>query len=114
MKMKLKELNNPLLKEVVKRVVDAAHPEKIILFGSKTKGRSNRRSDFDLLVIKANVHRRRMAQSIYRRLLGLECPVDVIVVTPDDVQQYRNDHCLVIKPALDEGKIVYEKKTISA
>lgn len=114
MKIKSKKLSNPLLKEVVKRVVDAAHPEKIILFGSKAKGKSNNLSDFDLLVIKANVHRRRLAQSIYRRLLGLACPVDVIVVTPDDIKQYRNDHCLVIKPALDEGEIIYEKKTISA
>jgi signal peptidase I len=53
-----------------------------------------------------------MAQSIYRRLLGVECPVDIIVVTPGDIKQYRDDHCLVIKPALDKGRIVYEKKTI--
>ena len=30
------------------------------------------------------------------------------VVTPTDVQRYKNAHALVIKPALQEGRVIYE------
>ena len=36
--------------------------------------------------------------------------VDVVIVTPEDVDRYRDTHCLVICPALREGKVVYERK----
>jgi hypothetical protein len=39
--------------------------------------------------------------------------VDVVVVTLEGVERYRDTHCLVICPALREGKVVYgaEKAT---
>ena len=30
------------------------------------------------------------------------------VVSPADVERYKNSHALVIKPALQEGRVVYE------
>jgi hypothetical protein len=33
--------------------------------------------------------------------------VDVIVVTPQEVERYRDTRCLVIAPALREGRVVY-------
>jgi len=33
--------------------------------------------------------------------------VDVIVVTPEDVERYRNSHPVIIAPALREGRVVY-------
>ena len=33
--------------------------------------------------------------------------VDVIIVTPEEVERYRETHCLVICPALKEGKVIY-------
>jgi hypothetical protein len=33
--------------------------------------------------------------------------VDVIVVTPEDLERYGESHALVIAPALKEGKVVY-------
>jgi hypothetical protein len=40
--------------------------------------------------------------------LSGEIGVDAVVVTPEEVERYRNSHCLVICPALREGKLVYE------
>ena len=31
----------------------------------------------------------------------------VIVVTPADIERYKDSHALVIKPALKEGKVIY-------
>lgn len=45
---------------------------------------------------------------IYEELYGVEAAIDIVVVTPDDVERYKDTHALVIKPALREGRIVYQ------
>jgi predicted nucleotidyltransferase len=97
-----------LLAEVIRRIVEVAHPERIILFGSAARGDAGPDSDLDLLVVKRGVeHRRRLAQVIYRRLLGVEAPVDVLVVTPEDVEEFKDKAGTIIGPALREGREVY-------
>ena len=95
------------LDEIVRRVVQVAQPETIILFGSAVRGEMGPDSDLDLLVIKSGVHRRHLAQAIYRNLFGVGRSVDVIVVTPQDVERYGDSPALVIEPALREGKVIY-------
>ena len=85
-----------------------ASPQKIVLFGSAARGTMGPSSDVDLLVIKAGGYDKlQVAGDIYLALRGVGCPVDVVVVTPEDVERYRNTHCLVIKPALDEGRVLF-------
>jgi predicted nucleotidyltransferase len=97
-----------ILADVVRRVVEACDPAKIILFGSAARGAMGPDSDLDLLVIKAGkFNRHRVTTAIYRNLSG-EIGVDAVVVTPEEVELYRDTHCLVICPALREGKVVYE------
>ena len=97
-----------LLNDIVARVVKAAKPEKIILFGSAARGSMGPDSDVDLLVIKGGkFNRTRVEEAIYDSLWGADAPVDVIVVTPEEVEKYRDAFCLVIYPALREGRIVY-------
>ena len=96
------------LSEIIGRIVKVAAPEKIILFGSAARGKMGRNSDVDLLVVKAGKYNRsRLAGDIYMNLHGVGQAVDVILVTPEDVERYRDTHCLIIKPALREGKEVY-------
>ena len=83
-------------------------PEKIVLFGSAARGAMNRHSDVDVLVVKEGAHRRHLTGRIYENLYGAGAPVDVVVVTPADVERYKDSHALVIKPALREGKVIYE------
>ena len=45
---------------------------------------------------------------IRRRLRGEHAAVDIVVVTPAEVARYRNSHALIIKPAMQEGRVVYE------
>jgi uncharacterized protein len=103
-----KRLGKQVLAEIVQRIVETAAPEKIVLFGSAAHGTMGPHSDVDLLVIKAGrFHRRRLTAAIYRRLHGVAAAVDVIVVTPEEVERYRDTPFLVIDPALREGKVVY-------
>lgn len=97
-----------LLDEIVRRVVEVAHPDRIILFGSAVRGEMGPDSDIDLLVVKSGVaHRGRLAQQIYRGLIGVPAPVDVAVVTPEDVERYRGKAGTIIGPALEEGRQIY-------
>ena len=100
-----------VIDEVVRRIVEVADPDKIILFGSTARKEAGSDSDLDLLIIKPGVHRRKLAQKIYQRLLGIGYPVDIIVVTPEDVKRYKDAIGLVIAPALQEGKIIVSRKT---
>ena len=101
-------LDQSILDDIIRRIVEAAQPEKIILFGSAARGDMNRHSDVDLLVVKDGAHRGHLAKQIHKSLRGAGAPVDVVVVTPADVKRYKNSHALVIKPALQEGRVVYE------
>jgi len=104
-----------VLDEIVRRIVKIADPDKIILFGSAARGEMGRHSDLDLLVVKSGcVHRRKLAQEIYKSLLGVGLPVDVVVVTPEDIERYRDAIGLVIEPAVREGKVVYDKTASSS
>lgn len=101
------QTENSVIDSVVRRIVDAVSPDRIILFGSTARGNQSACSDLDVLVVKACASRREVAQRIYRALIGVGKAVDVVVVTPEDVDRYRNSTSLVIEPALREGKVIY-------
>jgi predicted nucleotidyltransferase len=96
------------LTEIVRRIVEVAAPERIVLFGSAARGEAGSASDLDLLVIKpGRFHRGRLTEEIYVKLIGVGRAVDVVVVTPEDVDRYRDTPGLVIAPALREGRVIY-------
>lgn len=112
--MSTKEMNHKktvaerTLKKIIRRIVKVAKPEKIIMFGSAAKGQMGPNSDVDLLVIKrGKFHRGRLTDRIYMNMHGVGQAVDVIVVTPGDVERYKDCFALVIYPAVREGKVVY-------
>ncbi|WP_447977315.1 nucleotidyltransferase domain-containing protein [Candidatus Nitrospira bockiana] len=101
-------VDQSILDEIVRRIVEVAQPDQIILFGSAARGQMGPDSDLDLLVVKAGVpHRRRLAQQIYLTLFGTAVPVDIIVVTPDDIEAFKDKVGTIIGPALKEGKLLY-------
>ena len=101
-------VSQQVLDEIIRRIVEVAEPERIILFGSAARGAMGQHSDVDLLVIKpGQFHRGRLTEAIYMKLIGVGQAVDVIVVTPEDVERYRDSPALVIAPAVQEGKVIY-------
>jgi predicted nucleotidyltransferase len=96
------------LQEIIHRIVDVASPERIILFGSAARGEMNENSDIDLLVVKGGDYDYyRLMGDIYMRLHGVDHAVDVILVTPEQVERYKDNHYLIIAPALNDGREVY-------
>lgn len=97
-----------LLDEIVRRIVEVAAPDSIILFGSAARGEWSPDSDIDLLVVKSDVeHRGRLAEEIYVRLIGVLAAVDIVVVTPGDIESFCDKIGTVINPALTEGRTIY-------
>lgn len=97
-----------VLEEIVRRIVEVARPEKIVLFGSAARGTSGPDSDVDLLVVvEPGERRRKLTGDIYEKLVGVGRAVDVVVVTTADVERYGGSPALVIEPALREGRVVY-------
>ncbi len=97
------------LLDIVRRIVEVADPDKIILFGSAARGEMGPNSDLDLLVIKGgDYNRSATTREIYRSLRDVEYAKDVIVATPEEVEQYRDCPALIICPALREGRVIYE------
>ncbi len=101
-------LDPDMLDEIVRRVVEVAAPDRIVLFGSAARGEMGPHSDVDLLVVTETDDVHRLTADIYANLFGVGAPVDVIVASPEQVERYRDTHALVIKPALREGRVVYD------
>ena len=109
--MALGTVSADILDEIVKRIVAVADPEKILLFGSAACGKMGPNSDVDLIIIKAGVHRRKLAQRLYKELIGVGQAVDLVVATPSDLLRYGDSVGLVYRPALQEGRVIYERTT---
>ena len=101
--------------EIIRRIVEVARPKQVILFGSAARGMMSPYSDLDFLVVKAGRYNsRKVAGAIYLRMRGIAQAIDLVVVTPKQVEEYRNSPFSVVYPAMREGKVVYErKKTIA-
>jgi predicted nucleotidyltransferase len=97
-----------VLADVVRHIVEAAQPDKIVLFGSAARGEMGPNSDLDLLVIKSGKFNHwQLLRAIYRHLSGDDAAVDIVLATPEDIQRYGASPYLVYCPALREGKVVY-------
>ena len=97
-----------VLEEIVQRIVEAVHPDKIILFGSHARGEAREDSDVDLLVIAPTAEPlgHRMGP-IYRALRGIVTPKDVLWYTPEEVTRWQDGLVHVVARALREGRVIY-------
>ena len=99
-----------IIGEMVRRIVERFDPEKIILFGSHARGTAGPDSDVDLLVVMPVVGSKRAIRvKIRAALSGIGFPKDVVVVTPEEVKRFGGIPGTIIRPALLEGEVLYER-----
>jgi predicted nucleotidyltransferase len=104
-------MNEDLVRDIVRRIVETAQPEKIILFGSRARGDSRPGSDFDVLVIEhSDAPRYRRDAALYLALAGLNAPVDVLTYTPEEIAEWSAVPQAFVTTAIREGKVVYERE----
>ncbi len=98
------------IEEMVRRIVSQFHPDKIILFGSHARGDAGPDSDVDLLVVmQPHGSKRERVVEVYGLLPGMGVPKDVMIVTPEEFDIYRDAPGTVIRTACREGKVLYDR-----
>jgi predicted nucleotidyltransferase len=97
--------------EVLKnKIVEAEHPDRIILFGSHAAGTATEESDVDLLVISgSSLSRPEREISLTRKLFGSGVPFDLLFLTPAEVEERVRRNGPFIREILSRGKILYER-----
>ena len=96
------------LRSAVNRLVAAAHPKQIILFGSHARGDADDHSDVDLLIVEAIVPDRYEEMIRLNRVLaGLLLPVDLLVVSEHEFESRSTTPGTVEHTAFREGRVLY-------
>ena len=101
--------------EIVRRIVETAQPDRILLFGSAARTDMGAHSDLDFLVIKSGEYdRARLEGDLYVALSGIGIATDILLVTPEQVERYAYAKFLIIHSALKDGVEVYSCVTPSS
>jgi predicted nucleotidyltransferase len=94
--------------DVVDIIVKNVNPEKIILFGSYAYGEPQEDSDLDILVVKdIDSDRYKRAREIKKYLRGLKIPIDVIVYTKAEIEEWKDTKSAFITQVMQNGRILY-------
>ena len=102
-------IDEKLVQEIVRRILLAASPQKIILFGSAATGTMTRDSDIDLLVVEvAPGNTREESVRLDSTLSGLGYPFDIIVISADWFEASKDVIGGIAYPANKYGKVIYE------
>ena len=99
-----------LVSEIVKRILEVAEPQRIILFGSAATGRMTKDSDIDLLVLESAPGDTR-AESVRLRqaMRGLGYPFDIIVMAVERFEESKDVIGGIAYPAHKYGQVIYEQ-----
>jgi len=100
-----------MISEIVTKIVENFHPEKVILFGSQVWGQPKEWSDIDILVIMNSTESSaQIAAKISMMAKPRYVPMDIIVRTPGEIKQRVKIGDHFIQKILTEGKVVYERR----
>ena len=100
-----------ILQEIVNRFVVGLRPERIYLFGSRSRAEADEDSDFDLMIVlpNSNLSRYQRESQAYDLLWGLTTPVDVVVFTREEFQNASKVKTSLVSTVKTQGKLIYEQ-----
>lgn len=100
----------PPLDEIVRRIVGAFHPRRIVMFGSRARGDAKPDSDVDLFLEMDTDLRPIDRIRAVDQLFGLRAwSMDVIVYTPREVVEQRAYRNSIVRRVESEGRVLYEQ-----
>jgi uncharacterized protein len=97
-----------ILAEIVRRIVTALHPERVILFGSYAYGAPSDNSDVDLVVIlETDARPADRYLAVSRLIRPRPFPLDIVVKTPDEITQALVKGDNFIREIVIQGRVLY-------
>jgi predicted nucleotidyltransferase len=108
----MKTVNDDLLREMTRRLVEQFQPEQIILFGSQAWGSPASGSDVDLLVVVSESELTDYERSVlgHRCLSGLEIAKDVLVKTHAEFDLFKDVRASLEYKIAHQGKVLYDRR----
>jgi len=100
---------DPLLADLVHRLVDAYQPERIYLFGSRARRQAGPDSDYDLMIIVDDnaLPERRRSRLAYIALRGTGTAADVLVWTRHMFDERLHLAASLPATIVREGQLLY-------
>jgi len=101
--------DDPVLAEIVRRLVDVFQPERVYLFGSKARLDESEDSDYDLMVVvsdNAPLEKRR-SRLAYQALRGTKAAADVLVLPHQAFESRLHLQASLPSTIIREGVLLY-------
>jgi predicted nucleotidyltransferase len=100
-------VDETLIAEAGRRLAAAAPDAQVILFGSHARGEASPGSDIDFLVVEPEVHNEaEESVRLHRTLRDLRVPADVIVISRDYAERWREVRGGLVHAALSQGRVL--------
>ena len=94
--------------ELRDRIASEFQPQRIVMFGSYANGTQAEHSDLDLLIIMRYVGSGLKKSVEILNRVKPRIPVDLIVKTPDEVQERIQANDFFLAEILHRGRVLYE------
>jgi predicted nucleotidyltransferase len=109
-KFELRTVDEELIQEVTRTIVEKFAPKRIILFGSHARGDAKPDSDLDLL-IEMESDKPWLERNVELQMAfgDRDWAMDLLVFTPEEMERERNFLGGVVRTAEREGMILYER-----
>jgi predicted nucleotidyltransferase len=102
-------IDEQALHQVVKRIVAASKPSRVIVFGSYGRDNADENSDLDIMVIKPEVRDKGTEMARLHEVVGdVGTGVDVLVYSDEEFERRSRVPGTVLYWARKEGRPVYE------
>ena len=102
-------VDEEILEHVVDQILELAHPDFVILFGSAATGEMTADSDLDLLIVERQVVNTRQESIRLRAALDdVPFPIDVIVMSRQWFDDTKDVIGGIAYPAHKYGRVLYE------
>jgi predicted nucleotidyltransferase len=97
--------------EVAVQLGNAAKALQVILFGSYARGEATAHSDVDLMVVaQTDLPRHKRAVSLYKQFRPYPFGMDIVVYTPQEMEEGKKSPLTFVSTVVREGKTLYERR----
>jgi predicted nucleotidyltransferase len=99
------------IRQVAVQLGKAARASLVILFGSYARGEATDRSDVDFMVVaQSDLPRHKRAVDLYKQFRPYPFGMDIVVYTPEEIEEGRKSALSFVSTVLREGKKLYERR----